>query len=173
MTGDEVWLAVKFQTNLEIAGSPRNSFRASVGNAQFTYCWLLAWRILSITLLACDMRAIIWQCEHSLALPFFGTGIKTDLFQSCDHCWVFQICWQIECNTFTASCFRIWNHSAGTPLPPLTLFIMMLLKAHLTLHSKMVIAPSSCLQWGKRDTPRQDLLLVREQSLRQWSVRAI
>ena len=31
MTGDEVWLAVKFQTNLEIDGSPRNSFRASVG----------------------------------------------------------------------------------------------------------------------------------------------
>ena len=32
MSGDEVWLAVKFQTNLEIAGSPRNSFRASVGS---------------------------------------------------------------------------------------------------------------------------------------------
>ena len=32
MTGDEVWLAVKFQSNLEIAGSLRNSFRASVGN---------------------------------------------------------------------------------------------------------------------------------------------
>ena len=32
MTGDELWLAVKFQTNLEIAGSPRNSFRASVVN---------------------------------------------------------------------------------------------------------------------------------------------
>ena len=32
MTGDELWLAVKFQTNLEIAGSPRNSFRASVGH---------------------------------------------------------------------------------------------------------------------------------------------
>ena len=30
MTGDEVWLAVKFQSNLEIAGSLRNSFRASV-----------------------------------------------------------------------------------------------------------------------------------------------
>ena len=27
---DEVWVAEKFQTNLEIAGSPRNSFRASV-----------------------------------------------------------------------------------------------------------------------------------------------
>ena len=31
MTGDELWLAVKFQTNLEIAGSPRNSFRTSAG----------------------------------------------------------------------------------------------------------------------------------------------
>lgn len=28
---DEVWVAVKFQTNLEIAGSLRNSFRVSLG----------------------------------------------------------------------------------------------------------------------------------------------
>ena len=27
---DEVWVAEKFQSNTEIAGSPRNSFRASV-----------------------------------------------------------------------------------------------------------------------------------------------
>ncbi len=27
---DEVWLAEKFQSNPDIAGSPRNSFRASV-----------------------------------------------------------------------------------------------------------------------------------------------
>ena len=27
---DELWIAVKFQSNTEIAGSPRNSFRASV-----------------------------------------------------------------------------------------------------------------------------------------------
>ena len=26
--------------------------------------------------------------------------MKTDLFQSCGHCWVFQICWHIECSTF-------------------------------------------------------------------------
>ena len=26
------------------------------------------------------------EFEHSLALPFFGIGIKTDLFQSYDHC---------------------------------------------------------------------------------------
>jgi len=46
-----------------------------------------------------------------LALPFFGIGMKTELFQSCSHCWVFQICWHIECSTFTASSFRIWNSS--------------------------------------------------------------
>ena len=28
---DDLWLAVKFQSNSDIAGSPRNSFRASVG----------------------------------------------------------------------------------------------------------------------------------------------
>jgi len=46
-------------------------------------------------------------------LPFFGIGMKTDLFQSCGHCWVFQICWYIECSTFTASSFRIWNSSTN------------------------------------------------------------
>ena len=73
--------------------------------------------------------------------------MKTDLFQSCGHCWVFQICWNMECNTFTASSFRIWNSSAGIPSPPLALFVVTLPKAHLTLHSRMsgyrwVITPS-------------------------------
>ena len=39
-------------------------------------------------------------------IVFFGIGMKTDLFQSCGHCGVFQICWHIECSTFTASSFR-------------------------------------------------------------------
>ena len=55
-----------------------------------------------------------------LALPFFfffffEIGMKTDLFQSCGHCWVFQICRHIECSAFTASSFRIWNSSTGIP----------------------------------------------------------
>ena len=29
------------------------------GSSQFTYCWSLAWRILSITLLVCEMSAIV------------------------------------------------------------------------------------------------------------------
>ena len=73
--------------------------------------------------------------------------MKTDLFQSCGHCWVFQICWHIECTTFTASSFRTWNISTGFPSPPLALFVVMLSKGHLTAHSRMsgsrwVITPS-------------------------------
>ena len=33
-----------------------------------------------------EMSAIVQQFEHSLALPFFGIGMKTDLLQSCGHC---------------------------------------------------------------------------------------
>ena len=86
------------------------------GSSWFMYCWSKASRILSITLLACEMSAIVWWFEHSLALPFFGIGMKTDLFQSCGHCWVFQIWWDIECSILTASSFRIWNSSAGIVL---------------------------------------------------------
>ena len=70
-------------------------------------------------------------------MSFFGIGMKTDLFQSCGHCWVFQICWHIECSTFTSSSFRIWNSSTGIPSPPLALFVVMLSKAHLTSHSRI------------------------------------
>ena len=65
--------------------------------------------------------AVVWIF---FGLPFFSIEMKTDLFQSCGHCWVFQICWYIECNTFTASSFRIWNSSTGIPSPPLALFIV-------------------------------------------------
>ena len=73
--------------------------------------------------------------------------MKADLFQSCGHCWVFQMCWHIECSMFTASSFRIWNSSTGIPSPPLALFIVMLSRAYLTSHSRMsgsrwVVMPS-------------------------------
>ena len=107
------------------------------GSSWLTYCWSLAWRILSITLLACEMSAIVQYSEHSLALSFFWIGMKTDLFQSCGHCWIFQICWHTECSTFTALSFRIWNSSAGIPSTPLALFVDMVPKSHLTSHSRM------------------------------------
>ena len=55
--------------------------------------------------------------------------MKTDLFQSCGHCWVFQIWCHIECSTLTAPSFRTWTSSAGIPSPPLALFVVMLPKA--------------------------------------------
>ena len=88
--------------------------------------------------------AVVWAF---FGIAFLWIGMKTDLFQSCGHCWVFQICWHIECRAFTASSFRIWNSSTGIPSPPLAVFIVMLRKAHLTSHSRMsasrsVITPS-------------------------------
>ena len=110
---------------------------------KFTDRGCLAWRILIITLLACWDESI----EHFLAFPLFQTGMKTDLFQSCGHCWVFQICWHIECSIFTASSFRIWKSATGIPSPPLALLIVMFPKAYFTSHSWMfgsrwVITPS-------------------------------
>ena len=83
------------------------------------------------------MSTVVWSFEHSLALPFFGIEMKTDLFQFSIHCWVLQICWCIECSTLIASSFRILNSSAGIPSLLLALFIEMLPKAHLTSHSRM------------------------------------
>ena len=116
-------------------------------SSRFMYCWRLAWRILSITLLACEMSTTVQQLENFLALPFFGIGMKIlwhypslglewkQIF-SFGHCWVFQICWHIECSTLRAS-FKIFKSSAEIPSSSLTLFVVMLPKAHLTSHSRM------------------------------------
>jgi len=39
--------------------------------------------------------------------------MKTDISQSCCHCWVFQICWHSKCRTVSGSSFKIWNSSTG------------------------------------------------------------
>ena len=123
--------------NLICGSSAFSKFNLNIW--KFTVHILLkpGFEILSITLLECEMSAIVWLSEYSLALPFFGIGMKTELFQSYGHCWVFQICWHIECSTFTASSSRIWNSSTGIPSHPLALFIVMLPKAPLTLDSRM------------------------------------
>ena len=169
------------------------------GISRFMYCLSLAWRILSITLLPCEMSTILitlfWQfpslglgfpnssvgkesacnagdpssipgsgrspgegkgyplqysglensvdcIDHGVAksqtrlsdfhFHFSGIGMKVDLFQLCGHCWIFQICWYIECSTLRASSFRVWNSSCRIPSPPLALFIIILPKAHFT-----------------------------------------
>ena len=67
-----------------ISGS--SSFSKTSLNIWKFMAHILAWRILSITFLGCEMSAVMQQFEQSLALPFFRIGMKTDLFQSCGHC---------------------------------------------------------------------------------------
>ena len=82
--------------------------------------------------------ASMWdEGNFVLVWTFFGIGFKTDLFQSYGHCWLFQTCWYIEFSTLTALSFRIWNSWTVIPSPPLALFVVMLPKAHLSLHSRV------------------------------------
>ena len=104
------------------------------GSSMFMYCWSLGefWALLYQHVRwvqLCSSWSILWH--------FLSLVMKTDLFQSCGHCWDFQICQHIECSTFTASSFRIWNSSTRIPSPQLALFIVMFPKAHLTSHSRV------------------------------------
>ena len=109
------------------------------------------------------------ECNYVVVWAFFVIAFLWDWNENwpfpvlCGHCWVLQICWHFECSTFTASSFRIWNSSTGIPSPPLALFIVMLPKTHLTLHSRMsgsrwVITPSwlcglwRSLLWRKKES---------------------
>ena len=80
----------------------------------------------------CSSLSVLWHCL-SLGLEWkltFSSPVATA------HCWIFQICWHIECSIFTASSLRIWNSSTGIPSPPLALFVVMLPKAHLPSDSR-------------------------------------
>ena len=82
------------------------------------------------------------ECNCPVVWAFFGTA----LLRVWNEIWPFpvlwalltyQICWHIECSTWTASFFKIWNSSAGIVSPPVVLSLVMLPKAQLTSHSRM------------------------------------
>ena len=64
------------------------------GSSRFTYCWSLAWRILSITLLACEMSAL----RSHKSKKEFGLFLKSkgELYSSVNTCaLVSSVCnWQ-------------------------------------------------------------------------------
>ena len=95
----------------------REAWRAVIHGVAKSRTRLSDWT--GLNLLVCEMSTIFQYFEHSLALSFFGIGMNTDLSQSSGNCWVFQIHCHIDCNTVTASSFRILNGSAGIPSPPL------------------------------------------------------
>ena len=45
-------------------------------SSRFTYCWGLAWRISSMTVLVCEMSAVGWQFEHFWHCSSFGLEWK-------------------------------------------------------------------------------------------------
>ena len=118
-------------------------------SSAFSKAILYIWKFSVYLLLKPNLKdfehyfASMWnECNCMVVSMFFGIALLWDWNEN----WPFpvlwpllslQICWHIECKTFTASSFRIWNSSAGILSPPLALFLVRLPKAHLTLHSKM------------------------------------
>ena len=136
------------------------------GSSAFSKSTLNIWKFMVHVLLEPGLEnfehyfASMWDERNCVVVwAFFGMTFLWDWNENWPFpvlwpCWVFQICWHIECSTFTASSFRIWNSSTGIPSPPLALFTMMLPQAHLTSHSRMsgcrwVITPS-WLSWSWR-----------------------
>ena len=73
------------------------------GSSAFSKTSLNIWKFTVQVLLKPDLENFqhyftnVWdECSCAIVWTFFGTGMKTDLFQSCGHCWVFQICWHIH-----------------------------------------------------------------------------
>jgi len=148
-----------FWNSLAFFDDPMDVGNLISGSSAFSKSSLNIWKFTVHVLLKPGLENFehyftsLWdECSCAVAWTFFGIAflwdwMNTDLFQSCGHCWVFQICWHTECSPFTVSSFRIWNSSTGIPSPPLALFIVMLPKVHLTSHSRMsgsrwVITPS-------------------------------
>ena len=79
----------------------------------------------------------IWKFLAYVLLKPSLKDFEHNLFQSCGHCWVFQVCWHSQCTILIASSFRIWSSSARILSPPLALFVVILPQVHLISYSRM------------------------------------
>ena len=107
------------------------------GSSQFMYCWSLAWRILSISLLSlrwvqlCGSLSILCHCL-SLGLEWkltFSSPVVTAEFS--------KFAGILSAALSQHHLLGFWNSSAGILSPPLALFVVMLPESHLTSHSRM------------------------------------
>ena len=117
-----------FFWNSQFFYDPRDAGNLISASSAFSKSSLNIWKFMVHVLLTPSLEnfehyfASMWdECNCAVVWTFLGIGMKTHLFRSCGHCWVFQICWHIECSSFTASSFWIWNSSTGIPSPPLVL----------------------------------------------------
>ena len=101
------------------------------GSSAFSKSSLCIWKFLVHVLMKTSLKNFehylvsMWN-EHNCTIVWTFFGIV--LLWGWNEKWCFpilrgllsfQVCWHIECSTFTASSFRIWNSLAGIPLPPL------------------------------------------------------
>ena len=109
--------------------------RCTSGTCLFTYRWILTWWILRMTWLASEMGAVVQYFEHSLAWPFFGIGMKTDLSSpvATVEFSKFHGILKAALQQHHLLAFEI----ARIPSTPPALFTVMFPKAHLTSHSSM------------------------------------
>ena len=85
--------------------------------------------------------ASVWdECNCAVVWTFFGIAFLWDWNEN----WPFPVLWPLlrfpHLLAYWVQHFHsiiFWNSSTGIPSPPLALFIVMLPKAHLTLHSRM------------------------------------
>ena len=164
------WNPLGFDLGNLISGSSAFSNVGNLisGSSVFSKSSLNIWKFTVHVLLKAGLEnfehffASMWdECNCVVVWTFFSVDFSLGLewkltFSSPGYCWVFQICWHVECSTFTASSYRILNSSTGISSPPLALFVVMLSKAHLTSHSRMsgfrwVIIPrvvgKGCFLW--------------------------
>ena len=82
------------------------------------------------------------ECNSAVVWTFFGIAFLWDWSEN----WPFPVPWSLLSfpdllaywvQHFHSIIFRIWNSSAGIASPPLALFVVMVPKSHLTLHSRM------------------------------------
>ena len=130
--------------------NPMNVVNLVSGSSAFSkpslYIWKFSFQVLLKPILKdfeYNLTSIGTECNCPVVwtvvwtLPFFEVGMKTDLFQSYGHYWVFQICWHIENSTLTSSSFSILNSLTGIPSISLALLVVLLPKAHLMPQSRM------------------------------------
>ena len=100
------------------------------GSSAFSKSSLCIWKFLVHVLMKTSLKNFehylvsMWN-EHNCTIVWTFFGIV--LLWGWNEKWCFpilrgllsfQVCWHIECSTFTASSFRIWNSSTGISSPP-------------------------------------------------------
>ena len=138
-----------FWNSLAFLHDPADVDNLVSGCSAFSKTSLNIWNFTVHILLKPDLENFeyyftsVWdECNCAVVWGFFGIAFLWDWNEN----WPFPVLWpllsfpnfwHVECSTFIPSSFRIWNRSTGIPSPPLSLFIVMLSKAHLTSHSRM------------------------------------